>query len=357
MSNELPCPKIGRRQGRLTPEQEAYARQFVVECTAAVLSTGDIDEPLAEEHLRNAYRVAGLEPPAVKWFDSSGDFQWALMDDIVRDEQGVRSRHSMGEDMRPTLCSHMIKRVKASIEEKLWNYVEGYVGHHGVMVSVWDRLRNNIWEIFSGGRGSDHVQDNVMAYYEAGWVATARFFHETFEPNDLIHFARLNEMVSGYLLGSKEAWLIRKPIRLERDEQGRLHCANGPCWQYRDGWDFYAWHGVRVPAEVILQPEQLTKDDWLKETNVEVRRVIQERMPDFVEQIGARFLNGGERGCLYEVDLGNDPEKVAHYVQVADPSTERWYYLRVPPTITSADEAVAWTFGLSEQAYQPEQET
>ncbi|GHO96910.1 hypothetical protein KSF_069580 [Reticulibacter mediterranei] len=60
---------------------------------------------------------------------------------------------------------------------------------------------------------------------------------------------------------------------------------------------------------------------------------------------------------MIEVDLGNDPEGVAHYVQVRDASTQRQYYLRVPPSIRRADEAIAWTFGLDEQDYQPGQET
>ncbi len=58
-----------------------------------------------------------------------------------------------------------------------------------------------------------------------------------------------------------------------------------------------------------------------------------------------------------EVDLGNDPERVAHYVQVRDASTERQYFLRVPPSIRRADEAVAWTFALQEQDYELVQET
>src|SRR5258708_37801059 len=84
-------------------------------------------------------------------------------------------------------------------------------------------------------------------------------------------------MVSGYHLGSREAWLIHKPIRLEQDEQGRLHCPDALCIQYSDGWGFYAWHGVLVSEQVILHPERLTREDWLQESNLEVGRIIQER--------------------------------------------------------------------------------
>jgi hypothetical protein len=166
-------------------------------------------------------------------------------------------------------------------------------------------------------------------------------------------------MVSGYLPGSEQAWLVRKPIRLEFDEQGRLHSAPGKCLQFRDGWGCYAWHGVLVPEKLIMHPEGVTREDWLQEYDLEVRRVIQERLGNdrFVELVGGRCIDTGTRGNLIEVDLGNDPEGTAHYVQVKDASTQHQYYLRVPPSIRQADEAVAWTFGLDEQDYQPRQET
>jgi hypothetical protein len=79
-------------------------------------------------------------------------------------------------------------------------------------------------------------------------------------------------------------------------------------------------------------------------------------MPNFVETIGAQWLETGKYGSLYAIDLAPDPEEVAHYVHVQDSSSARSCYLRVPPTIQRADEAVAWTFGLSEEEYQPAQE-
>ena len=53
----------------------------------------------------------------------------------------------------------------------------------------------------------------------------------------------------------------------------------------------------------------------------------------------------------------DDPERVARYVQVQDASTPRQYFLRVPPTVTTADEAVAWTWGMSTEQYRPSRET
>jgi hypothetical protein len=107
-----------------------------------------------------------------------------------------------------------------------------------------------------------------------------------------------------------------------------------------------------------LSPETLTREDFLNERNIEVRRLIQERMGQrFVWELDGTFIDGGPRGVLYEVLLPGDPEQVARYVQVQDASTERQFFLRVPPTIQTAEEAVAWSFGLSVEDYRPAQET
>src|SRR5262249_23057721 len=111
--------------------------------------------------------------------------------------------------------------------------------------------------------------------------------------------------------------------------------------------------------KVILAPEALTRDDFLGEHDLETRRVIQERMgPRIVRELGGKALDEGPRGTLYEVRLPpNDPERVARYVQVQDASTPRQYMLRVPPTIETAAEAVAWSFQRSVEEYDPIEET
>ena len=171
--------------------------------------------------------------------------------------------------------------------------------------------------------------------------------------------ARFNLLVSGYWLGTEDAVLTRRPKELSRDAQGRLHGADGKSIAYHDGWGWYVWHGVRVEEKVILAPEALTRNDFLNEWDVEARRIIQERMSEqFLSKVGGVMLDSGPCGTLYEVRLSEDElEGVARYVQVQDASTDRQYCLRVPPTIRTAAEAVAWSFGLSAESYAPTHET
>lgn len=78
----------------------------------------------------------------------------------------------------------------------------------------------------------------------------------------------------------------------------------------------------------------------------------------FVAELGGQVIESGPRGTLYEVRLpAEDPEGVARYAQVQDASPERRYFLRVPPTIQTAAEAVAWTFQVAGKDYHPAPET
>ncbi|HEX7736933.1 MAG TPA: hypothetical protein VF458_18955 [Ktedonobacteraceae bacterium] len=429
LAQEPPCPNIGRRQKKLTPEQEAYARQFARERVTAMLEP-EVDEQAAEDHLRRAYQVAGLAPPRIRWFDSPVAFNQAR--EMASKTEQVQDQEAKGlwDDMQA--CVTRLQVSMGFLPQRVFRrrlrwvgivQVAGYLALGGAMVLlshwlprrgwlwwmslmlllavlflwawIWKRVtkrlrrgrhsreRESIWmcldrqvdaalhnrlmwpwdllPAIDGGEDEDSIWNQtawrcIRAYTEQGQLTVCWFLHDVFEPNRLIHLARFNELVSGYDLGHKLAWLVRKPIRIQQDADGLLHAGSGKCLEYRDGWGVYAWHGVVVPERVIVQPETLTREDWLNERNLEVRRVMQERMPNFVETIGAQWLETGKYGSLYAVDLAPDPEEVAHYVHVQDSSSAHSYYLRVPPTIHRADEAVAWTFGLSEQEYQPAQE-
>jgi hypothetical protein len=372
----LPCPKIVRGQERLMPEQETYAREFAQERMDTLLSLAGGNESEAEKHLRQIYLSAEQEPVRVRWFDSPFAFCNASIEDFFWDRLDEVVLFSELFSVDGFIESELHFNDENWIEENVWWSV--YDIFEDKINRIWNNIRAGVWGVledsmwtgawgnslynFLPGTGSlvsDIVSCSLQAYAEQGNQSLCQFFHHIYVENKAIHLARFIETISGYRLGRKEAWLVRKPGLLELDERGRLHSANGMCIQYRDGWGFYAWHGVCVPAQVILHPEHLTREGWVNERNMEVRRAIQERLgPErFIALVGGTRIDRSPRGELVAVELGNDPEGVAHYVQVQDASTQRQYYLRVPPNITSADEAVAWTFGLSGQEYQPAQET
>jgi hypothetical protein len=103
-------------------------------------------------------------------------------------------------------------------------------------------------------------------------LAFYHFFATYLAPNHAHALTHFNELVSGYWLGKEVALIVRRPKVLSLDAAGRLHSETGKCIEYRDGWGFYAWHGVRVSENAILPSDSLTLNDFPDEENIEVHR-------------------------------------------------------------------------------------
>lgn len=252
--------------------------------------------------------------------------------------------------LRNTL-RHWMQR--PNVHERLRSSILG-----SIRASIVERIPANIEDSLWGDINESY-QSSVEAYYSAPRFALSQFCAVYLAPSDLTYLAQFNELVSGYRLGTEGALIVRRPRRLAQDEAGRLHSATSHAIGYPNGWGLYVWHGVRVPEHVILAPETLTREDFLNEPSIEVRRIIQERMGGrFVAELGGQVIDSGSQGALYEVRLpADDPEGVAHYVQVQDASTAHQYFLRVPPTVQTAAEALAWSFQMAVEAYGPAHET
>ena len=156
------------------------------------------------------------------------------------------------------------------------------------------------------------------------------------------------------------AVLTARPDRLCLDRSERLHSDDGMALRYPDGWGLYAWRGVRVTEQVILRPETLTSKQIFSERNVEIRRLMIERLglKQFLSQARAKCLDADQGGTrrLYRINLPGDEPIVA--VRVQCPSTGQIYFLRVPAEIRTCREAVAWTLGFEKiEEYDPLVET
>jgi hypothetical protein len=109
------------------------------------------------------------------------------------------------------------------------------------------------------------------------------------------------------------------------------------------------WRGLFVNERIVLRPETLTAREVLAERNVELRRIMVERMGHdrFIAEAKARVLDtdrdaGGERRLL-RVQMPGDEDLVC--LAVSCPSTGRKYMLRVPPTTRTCHQAAAWIAG------------
>ncbi len=117
-----------------------------------------------------------------------------------------------------------------------------------------------------------------------------------------------------------------------------------------------------VPADFPSRLTGLTPAVIRDEPNAELRRVMLEHhgYDRYLAESGAEPLHRDETGVLWRVFLDDDEAVVMVEVVNSTPEpdgTHRVHWLRVPPHIRTARAGVAWTFGLTEEEYQPLKQT
>jgi len=157
--------------------------------------------------------------------------------------------------------------------------------------------------------------------------------------------------------------MTSRPKIVATDSIGRLHNEKGPCLSYADGWEMHAVRGIVVPPRLISFLRLQTFDAIAVERNVEVRRMMLDiyGVERFLRDAGAEMIQKDECGELFirRFEPGRDPAVIVCVVNsTPEPDGHhRRYFIRVPPHVRTAREAVAWTFGLSADEYKPLRET
>jgi hypothetical protein len=111
------------------------------------------------------------------------------------------------------------------------------------------------------------------------------------------------------------------------------------------------WRGVQVNDRIAFESQSMTGQDILNVENIELRRVLIERLgyETFLEQVGGLIRSsdrdtGGERQL---VCIPFEDDEALMVLKVICPSTGHIHVLRVPPYIRTCREAAAWVAGFS----------
>ena len=174
------------------------------------------------------------------------------------------------------------------------------------------------------------------------------------------------------LRDDKQAAEVIKRSRGDMRSLDRLHNAKGAALAWRSerrdsDYALYFYNGVEVSEDIILHPEHITTSSAMAEQNAEIRRIMIEIMgvERFVEGGQAKVISADKFGELLEITIGDPGDRwnrvVRRVVKVknATPNpdgTYKDYYLFVPPSVQTAQEAVAWTFYLTPAQYNPHKE-
>ena len=206
---------------------------------------------------------------------------------------------------------------------------------------------------------------NSMIYgcHDAHWLAFYAYFRDVVGLDCCKKLDGLIELAKhcGWLnVFDNVVVLQHRPELIKFDDENRLHCENGPAIRYRDGFSVYAWHGTRIPSEWIEDKASLTAKIALTWENIEQRRCAAEILgwAKVLAELDAKVIDDDgdpEIGMLLEVDLPDIGKERFLKVQCG---TGRTFALPVPPTMKTALEAQAWSYGCElENFFKPEVRT
>ncbi|MEG4184916.1 leucine-rich repeat domain-containing protein, partial [Microcoleus sp. Pol14D6] len=134
-----------------------------------------------------------------------------------------------------------------------------------------------------------------------------------------------------------------RPRHLRFDSLNRLHAEGEPAIEFADGWNFYYYHGVRLPEKYgQLHPNKWQSQWLLAEENAELRRVLIEGIgyDRICQELEAEQIDSWHEYSLLQIDNA-DVEPIC-LLKMTCPSTGFIHALRVPPDLTSAREAIRW---------------
>jgi hypothetical protein len=391
----IPCTRIDN----LTDEQKAAMPAWRDKWIAIGLKTGAADRPLFDRAVKECYRFAKLEQPEVVWTTSpltvvlTGNIaayvlskpresvarkaadmaceqvlELAVPDAATRDAVRAEIRHATSEALAkcaPAEPKNGSKKSQKPNQEPTEAEVR----------SVLDSMRKMLWARFGG-------------QLWPAWTAWSSFYREVCGlqlPDDLDDRARAYEdtvkSASWWFPHKQFVVVAERPTWIDLDPAGRLHSEARSAIAWPDGWGVYCWHGMRVPSDIIFEPEAITIERIEGENNAEIRRVLVERYgaERYLRETGAKEIHRDSFGVLLQKDQPNDEPilmvDVLNSTPEPDGSRKR-YMLPVHPELRpllgenpdgspvlgepqklTAKNAVASTFGLRGEEYDPSCET
>lgn len=142
---------------------------------------------------------------------------------------------------------------------------------------------------------------------------------------------------------------------------GRLHRTNGPAVVMPSGELFY-WKGVHIEPSLWNRRKEMSAEEILTHPNAEVKRCLMEMVgyENLLAKTQHKILHEDpvSGAVLFRVEVPDDEPlviiKVIDGTELRDEQGKPFrkiYFLRVPPTSSKCEEAIAWTFDMTIDEY------
>jgi len=335
----------------LSAEQWAAIARERERWVAIGTCTEPADRETTEEVISDFYRSLGKEPPSFVW--GNGPLTSGLAAAALSKEDQLRVQ--LGDQLRDQLGAQLRGQLRYQLRAQLW-------GQLGARLSY--QLGAQLSRQLSG-QLPHQLNNGCYLAQPAFWVGHHTVCRDVvgveYAPQHdglLRQWERLAAASGWWFPYEGVCFCSERHERIRFDAERRLHCENGPAILCRDGFAVHAWHGTRVPAKWIEQTADVDPKLALTWENVEQRRCLAEIIgwDKVLDQLSPAVVDedSPEVGKLLRVDLPDAPGE--QFLQVRC-GTGRTFVLPVPPDVTTAREANAWTYGLDPEAWAPEVRT
>ena len=332
---------MGKKITKLTADQEARFPEFVRKWIDIGLSTAPADRPRAEAAIAGLYRLAKLKEPRVIWLPCpmSAMISAACYAAIIQHRLGEKPKktHAVGVAVRDAVGGAVDDAVGVAVRQAVDDAVNG-----AVRQAVGDAVGDAV-----GGAARAYFGGSI---WNAGYSAWADYFNEVCGIAIDRNFLDMTENCGFYWTLDGICFASERPAEIHLDQEGRLHCETGMSIRYAGtGWGLFHWHGTKVPADWIIDRDNLKPAHVLKTENLEQRRAGCEMLgwSRILAGLNARTIDRDgdpEIGELVEVNLP-DLAQPAKFLRVRC-GTGREFAIGIPPHITKALDAQAWCIGL-----------
>ena len=211
---------------KLTEEQERSLAFYRDEWIHHGLDTSPLDEDRAIDAVKLAYRLAEQQEPVYFLFADGPieAMQFLAVADKVKlskddfDRLAAESNMALTHEIRKTVAQN-----RKLLEKKSYLCYPSSYGQHN-----------------------------------AGWLGFYQFFADHFGLAEKSEGLREIGKTCGWVWMYENLVVIsRKPIRVTMDGQGRLHNEKVAAIEYADGTKVYAFNGVAIPEEWVLQRDTI----------------------------------------------------------------------------------------------------
>lgn len=194
--------------------------------------------------------------------------------------------------------------------------------------------------------------------WDAGRLAYIDYFRKNTDLehlDDIEGITQLAKLSGPVAMFDEVAYITPRPAEIKLDDEGRLHCEDGPAISFSADLEIYAWHGNRVPAKWIMEEPDM--EDALKHENIEMRAVAAEIIGWYKVLEHFKYMTIDENdnkqiGHLIEADI---PDVGKERFLIVECGTGRTFAIRVPfvddqdNPINTASAANAWTYNIDEK--------